>query len=204
MEQAFSSVLASQGMNSFFASSASAGQWQGGATALSVLSSITAGRVARREADAAAGMSFFAADFARDEGRFAEAQAGLDARQEEIAGRARAAELQEQLAQTIGGQRVAFAASGVDPSRGTAARIQEQTDRRGQDDLAIQRSNTEIARLQAKMRGSTARRQAEMEARTLEAEGDAKRRSGRAAEISSYLDAGQTYARYRMSTAQRK
>lgn len=190
MEQAFTSMAASGGLNSFFSNSASATSLQRGATTLSMLSSITAGRVARRESQNAASMSFFAGNFARSQGE-------LDARQQEIEGRARAAQLQEELAMTIGGQQVSFAASGVDPSQGTAARIADQTARRGAEDLALLRSNTALGVLQTRLRAS-------VDGMTSDAQGRAQLSQGRARELSSWMDAANTYADYRVSVAKRK
>lgn len=204
MEKAFASLAG--GLSGTFGNmnSDQATSMQGGATAFSVLSSITAGRVARRQGDVAKSMNFYAADFARGEGEIAYRQAELDARQETIVGRARAAQLEEQLLHTLSGQRVAFAAAGGDPFAGTAARIGEQTARRGEQDLALERSNTEIARLQALIRGSTARRSANMDALTLEAEGRNAAAKGANQERLSWMAAGEKYFDYQASVARRK
>lgn len=204
MEQAV--TMFAGGLSSYFSGmgSGSATSMQGGATALSVLSELTAGRVARNEADDSAGMSFYSAGFARREGMIASRQAGLDAEQETIAGRARAVQLQEELAQTIGGQQVAFAASGVDPTQGTAARLAEQTERRAAEDIALERSNTNIARIQALIRGSTARRSANMDAATAEAEGYATRAKGRNKAAAANLSATEKIFDFGLSVAKRK
>lgn len=205
MESAISSFT-SGGLSSMFSgmSSSSGTALQGGATALSMLSEITAGRVARQDGNVAASMSFYAADFARKEGALASRQADLEASQEEINGRIRATQITEDLVQTIGGQRVAFAASGSSPTSGTAARIQEQTARRAAEDREIERSSAEIARLQALIRGSTARRQAGLEAAGITAEGYAAKARGANAEAASYLGAGQQALKYGMDVAKRK
>lgn len=203
MEQMFSSF--SGGLSQTFSSmSSSAGSLlQGGATALSALSSITAGRMARNSGDTSAAFSFYAADFARQEGELAYRSAELDASSEEIAGRARSNALREDLVQTIGAQQVAYAASGGGLS-GTAARMQDQTARRAAQDIAIEKSNTEIARLQSLIRGSTTRRQARLEATTLETEGRAARARGRNAEKAGYLAAGEKMLGYAADVLRRK
>lgn len=206
MEAAFASMVAG-GLSSAFgagATAAGATALQGGSTALSILSQVTAGRLTRNQANSSAQMSYYAADFAREEGRIASRQAEIDARQETIAGRAEAARLQEELVQTLGGQRVAFAASGSDPFSGTAARVADQTTRRGEEDIKMQRSNTEIARLQALIRGSTAQRSAGMEAMTLEAEGKNASAKGSNALIGSLIGAGEKWLNYKASVANRK
>jgi hypothetical protein len=204
MEQAFMS-LAGGGLSSMFSGGSGMGtMMQGGASALSALSSITAGRVARNEGEQAARMSFYAADFARDEGRAAQRSARLDARQEEIAGRATATALQEDLVQTLGAQRVAFAASGGDVSSGTAGRLQEQAAKRAADDIALEKSNTRIRTAQALIRGSTAKRQADLEAMTLEAEAGAYSRKGKNAQTAGYLEAASTAFKFGASAFKRK
>jgi hypothetical protein len=204
MEMAFASAL-SGGLSSVFgASAASATAMQGGATAFSVLSQITSGRMARNSGDQAASMSYYAADFARGEGEIASRQAAIDARQETIAGRARASQLEEDLVHTLSGQRVAYAAAGGDPFSGTAARIAEQTDRRGQEDIKLERSNTELARVQALIRGSTAKRSSEIAAMTQEANGRTSAARGANQELISLMGAGERVFNYKASVAQRK
>lgn len=206
MEMAFASMV-SGGLSSAFgagATAAGATALQGGSTALSILSQVTAGRMARNQGNSSAQMSYYAADFAREEGRIASRQAEIDARQETIAGRAEAARLEEELVQTLSGQRVAFAASGGDPFSGTAARVAEQTTRRGEEDIKMQRSNTEIARLQALIRGSTAQRNASMEAMSLEAEGNNASARGSNALFGSIIGAGEKWLGYKASVANRK
>lgn len=189
MEAAFSAV-ASGGLNAMFSSSAASTVMQAGSSALSVLSSVTAGRVARREARSAASMNFFAASVARQQG-------DIDARQQEIEGRARVTQLQEDFLQTIGGQRVAFAASGVDPTRGTAARIQKQTARRSDQDVAMVKANTNISAMQTRLK-------AELDAMGSTIEGKTTLARGSAQQKSSWLDVAKTGFGFAADVLQRK
>lgn len=129
----------------------SGGSWlQGGATAVSALASIAGGK-------AAAGMHGWAAANARTEAEMTARGEELNAEQEYIAGANAAVGLREQLNRTIGGQRVAFAASGVDAFSGTPATLERIATERTEGDLEMLRSQTEINALQRQIKASQAR-----------------------------------------------
>jgi hypothetical protein len=116
---------------------------------------ISAAGASRRNA----GLHSWAASNARSEAVFSSQQEDANANAEVIAGAQAALDLRETLQRTIGQQRVAFAASGVDPLSGTPAHREDAMEQRTGEDLELTRSQTEINRLQRIIRASQIRMQ---------------------------------------------
>lgn len=111
---------------------------QGGATAASVLSSMTAARSARQEGDISAGLHTMAAGWDASE-------ADLNANQAYLSGQSKAIQLQQGLAATIGGQRVGWAASGLNSAGGSAAALAGEAARKADQNQSLNAANTSIA-----------------------------------------------------------
>lgn len=73
------------------------------------------------------------------------------------ASRKRAQSIREQSAQIMGAQAVGFAASGVDPTSGSAARVTSMTFGRGVRSLGIERDNAALAMMRAGWRAAAYR-----------------------------------------------
>lgn len=156
---ASATAAAGTGLSSLASSVTTGTLMQGGLTAVSALSSI-AGGARQREQGAVSGMFHsMAAENARSEATAGALGEEFNARSEVLAGANAAVALKENLLRTVGGQRVAFAASGVDPFSGTAATLEDTMRTRvGQDADTIGR-NAEVARLSRLIRASQLRQQ---------------------------------------------
>lgn len=133
---------------------------QGGATAASIIGSMSSSQAAVGNATRNAGIYQFAASNALAEGQTSAAAEETNARQEYIAGASAAASLRENLIRTIGSQRVAFAASGVDPTSGSARTLEDAAAVRTSQDLETLAQNTELAALQRQIKASQIRQRA--------------------------------------------
>lgn len=182
-------VTPASGLSSFAPVSLIATALQGGASAVSALSQMSAGRVAKQNAEMQADMNFFSAGVTRKETALQATSADLEGSQDYIAGQVAANQLADRLRKTIGGQRVAFAASGVDASSGSAARIQAETDRQGQEAADQQRVTMELRRLQSIISASAIRRQGEYTAAGQEVAGYLKQSQGEAANAAGKVGA---------------
>lgn len=123
---------------------------QGGGSALSALMAIGAGRVQHD-------MHSWAAGNVRTEAALSARGEELNAEAEYLAGANAAVNLRENLNRTIGGQRVAFAASGVDAFSGSPASLEKIATDRTAGDLDLLRSQTEINALQRQIKASQIR-----------------------------------------------
>lgn len=227
---------------------------QGVGTAASAISSIAKGRAEARQARDAAEEAALQADeyrraaaqlesredvrsyakwtaaaVTRSEGEIAARDAELQAEQDYIDGQAAANEAMRRYLTTVGQQRVGFAASGVDVTSGTAARVQEETERRGAESVETEERNARIRRLGSESRAGAHRRQAaytaaayEDEARSIAADASDRaaqmrrtadrydlkaggyRRNVRYHQLSGYLAAAGTVAGYAADVANRK
>jgi len=98
---------------------------QGGLTAFSAAASIAQGVAGKSEA------------------KVEELNAAAGADREKLAGEDEALRINRALAESIGEQAVAFAAAGIDLSSGTPAQARETAQKRANEDLNINRSNTD-------------------------------------------------------------
>lgn len=144
---------------------------QAGGTAVSALASIAGGRAAKD-------MHGWAASNARTEAAMSARGEELNAEQEYIAGANAAVGLREQLNRTIGGQRVAFAASGVDAFSGSPASLEKVATERTAGDLELLRGQTEINALQRQIKASQLRQRGIYTGFKEDAAGDAASSSG--------------------------
>lgn len=69
----------------------------------------------------------------------------------------RAKQISSEVMQLMGGQMVAFAASGVDPTSGSAAKVAVQTFKRGKQALEVERDNASLAMMRAGWRAASYR-----------------------------------------------
>lgn len=212
---------------------------QGAATAASGIASIFQGRSQARQSreqaaeyeraaaqtEARAGSQaqwkYYAAEVTRSEGELSARDAELQAEQAYIDGQRTVADTMKRYNQVVGQQRVAFAASGVDVTSGTAARIQEATEAEGREVVASEERSARIRQLGAERQAIQTRRQASYTAAAYEDEARAtlenaafeadslRRRSGTARRnagmqtLSGYLAAAGTGAKFVADVANR-
>jgi hypothetical protein len=162
---------AGAGLSSLATSSTMATVLEGGLTAASAMSQFAAGgrqralanqtaaaQVANAGAMAAraeqnAALKFFAADEIEAEAALAFRDYEFTASQEYLAGKSQVISQQEDLARTLSRNAVAYAASGVDATSGTAARRAEAAEARAASDREILESNATIRQLDSLLKG---------------------------------------------------
>ncbi len=149
----------SSGLSSLSSFAGGAGGMQGGLSLTSIIGSLAGGFASYDQAQSQKELHAFSAHNTRAEAGLSAAAEEMNATQEYLSGASAAVDLRNRLAKTIGGQRVAFAASGVDPTSGSAAKIQDVTEARAGQDLEALKSQTEVNRLQRLIAASAARRQ---------------------------------------------
>ncbi len=176
---------------------------QGVTTAASALSSIGSGLIAKQQGRHSAGMHRWAADNASKEAAFSAAGEEMNAQAEYLAGADAAIRLREDLHRTIGGQRVAFAASGVDPLSGTPAKLEDLADARTADELEQIRSQTEVNRLSRRIKASQMRLQGIYQGVRETAAADSAETGGSMKMLGAFNDAINSFARYKLDVAKR-
>ena len=209
---------AGAGLSSLATGSTALTVLQGGMTAASALSSIRSGNAkadqllsagqnqkvaAIAQAGAlqdSAGYKFFAADFTRDQAELSARSADLEASQEYIAGRAAVTGLREDLARKVGSTRVGFAAAGVDPTSGTAARRADYQEQRGAEDIAMAQDNSRILQQQAVIKAGQIRAQGGFSA--FAAETEARQALAQAGNVTALGDATLAAAQRSAAAAQ--
>ncbi|MGL4397640.1 MAG: hypothetical protein ACRCS9_13955 [Hyphomicrobium sp.] len=177
MEALFSTVAS--GFSQMFAAGASGGLastamtvLQGGSTALSALSSLRGGDRSADGARESAEQSYLAADFALSDARFAAGDLERQGQQEFLVARHRGAQIRMAAEEAAGQQQVAFAASGVVSSDGTAARLQAQRLRRAEEDARMELASGRVAKASAGVKASNVRRRGRFEAEAHKSRGD--------------------------------
>jgi hypothetical protein len=165
------SVKSNQAGAGGMSTSAQGSSLQSAGSLFSVLQNLGAASAARRNADAQREYYFTAANLSRGETELSAHGAELEASAEFIAGKARAVQLSNDLSRTIGGQRVAYAASGVSVSFGTAQQMQDDAAATSASNIALNDSNTNIRRLGAEIRAGAIRREGAMSAFQMESQG---------------------------------
>lgn len=174
---------------------------------------------ARAETKAKA--KYYAAETTRAEADITARDYELQAEQDYIDGQAAATDAMKKYIRTVGQQRVAWAASGVDVSSGTAARMQDATEAEGRDNVATEERSARIKQLGDERKAMATRRQASYTARQYEDEAkgiqeDAAyeadsyrrkagsyRRAAKSQSLSGYLAAAGTGAKYVADVANR-
>lgn len=180
------------GLSSLFGAAGGITGSQAGLSLTSMLAGLAGGSAAQAEGRAQRDIAGINAKMTREEADMAARGEHLNATQEYLSGASSAVKLREHLAQTIGGQRIAFAASGVEASSGSAARVTAATEAAGANDLELSRDLTRIAQLQREINASVIRRKGELDASAIEIGGDTAKRRGDAAMTSAVLSAAGT------------
>jgi hypothetical protein len=170
---------AGAGLSSLATKSTMSTVLEGGLTAASAMSQFAAGgrqrALANQTAAANAGamaaraeqnaqLKFFAADEIEAEAALAFRDHEFTASQEYLAGKSQVISQQEDLARTLSRNAVAYAATGVDATSGTAARRAEAAEARAASDREILESNASIRQLDSLLKGMAVVRTASSQA----------------------------------------
>jgi hypothetical protein len=123
-----------------------------------MLSTLSAGKASKADADISAMFSRFAAQQSKAEAGIAANGARIEATQEYLIGQSRVLELKRRLFDDLGANSVAYAASGVDPTSGSAATRADALQRVAGQDIRLEEANAEIKRAQALLKASAIRR----------------------------------------------
>jgi hypothetical protein len=123
------------------------------AAAIAIVGAIQASKGAKAQAKGQATAAQYNADILERNAEVAEIQAA----QTKLIGDIEARERERQFDELVGGVRVAYAASGVDPSSGSARLVAEEWARRFDDEQAAQQMNVETQSAAMREKGVNAR-----------------------------------------------